>query len=352
MNLTTLAVLCGAGLDLLTGDPHWFCHPVRLIGLLITGLEKLLWAVYPKTKRGERAAGVCLVILTLTAVGAAAAAILHLADLADLAAWKAGIYPRPEEAVLPDAGAAPGEGLPVFHFLAEVLMTCTLLAARSLHDEAFKVMKILQEGDLAGARSAVSMIVGRDTEKLTEEGVAKAAVETVAENTSDGVVAPLFFLALGGPVLGWLYKAVNTMDSMVGYRNDRYRYFGTAAAKLDDAVNFLPSRMAGTAMVLCSKQAGLDRKGAWKIFLRDRRNHASPNSAQTEAAMAGALNVQLAGDAYYFGKLVKKKTIGDPVRRIAPEDIRSACRLMYFASAFIMVILVLIRIIAAEFLCR
>lgn len=321
---TTCAILAGCGLDLLLGDPHFLYHPVRLIGLLISALEKALRKAFPKTKGGEKAAGFFLVIFTLFFTALGSALLLRLAEM----------------------------GGSIVHFLVKALMVYSLLAARSLRDESMKVYRKLKAGDLPGARKAVSMIVGRDTEKLTEEGVAKAAVETVAENASDGVIAPLFFLALGGPVLGWLYKAVNTMDSMVGYRNDRYRYFGTAAAKLDDAVNFLPSRMAGIAMVLCSKQAGLDRKGAWKIFLRDRRNHASPNSAQTEAAMAGALNVQLAGDAYYFGKLVKKKTIGDPVRRIAPEDIRSACRLMYFASAFIMVILVLIRIIAAEFLCR
>lgn len=334
INLTTAAILCGGGLDLLVGDPHWFYHPVRLIGLLITGLEKGLRAVFPKTKRGERAGGVCLVILTLAATGGLAFLFLKLADLADAALF--------------GAGKGPG----VFHFLAETVAGCTLLAARSLHDESTRVLKALEGGSLEDARKAVSMIVGRDTERLTAEGVAKAAVETVAENTSDGVIAPLFYLAVGGPVLGWLYKAVNTMDSMVGYKNDRYQYFGTAAAKLDDAVNFLPSRIAGLGMVLCSKWVGLNRKGAWKIFCRDRRNHASPNSAQTEAAMAGALGVQLAGDAWYFGKLVKKKTIGDPIREVQPSDIRLANRLMYSVSLLIMVILLIIRTFVALFFCR
>ena len=175
------------------------------------------------------------------------------------------------------------------------------------------------------------MIVGRDTRELTEEGVTKAAVETVAENTSDGVVAPLMFLAIGGPVAGWMYKAVNTMDSMVGYRNDRYRYFGTAAARLDDVLNFLPARLSGILMVLCANAAGLDSRNAWRIFRRDRKRHASPNSAQTEAAMAGALRIQLAGDASYFGKVVKKPTLGDPIRKVEAEDIRRANRLMFLS---------------------
>ena len=161
--------------------------------------------------------------------------------------------------------------------------------------------------------------------------MAKAAVETVAENSSDGVVAPLIFLAVGGPVLGFFYKAVNTLDSMVGYKNDRYLYFGRFSAKLDDILNFIPSRISGLLLVAASPLAGLDFKGAWRIFKRDRKNHASPNSAQTEAAAAGALGVQLAGDAYYFGKLYKKPTIGDAQRPVEYEDIRRVNRLMYAA---------------------
>ena len=204
-----------------------------------------------------------------------------------------------------------------------------------------KVYAALEEGDLPKARKAVSMIVGRDTQKLTEEGVAKAAVETVAENSSDGVIAPLLFLALGGPALGFFYKAVNTLDSMVGYKNDTYLYFGRFSAKLDDVLNFIPSRISGLLLVLASPLAGLSMEGAWKIFRRDRRNHASPNSAQTEAAVAGALGVQLAGDAYYFGKLYKKPTIGDPLRPVEYEDIRRVNRLMYAAVCLALVLAVL-----------
>ena len=300
---TTLAILAGCGLDLLLGDPHRVYHPVRLIGLLIRGLERGLRAVLPYNKEGERIAGSFLAVLVPSVTGAVCWLLLFLAARAGT----------------------------VVHFLIMTLMCYSLLAGRALSDESMKVYQKLKEGDLEGAREAVSMIVGRDTRELTAEGVTKAAVETVAENTSDGVVAPLMFLAIGGPVAGWMYKAVNTMDSMVGYRNDRYRYFGTAAARLDDVLNFLPARVSGILMVLCANAAGLDSRNAWRIFRRDRKRHASPNSAQTEAAMAGALRIQLAGDASYFGKVVKKPTLGDPIRKVEAEDIRRANRLMFLS---------------------
>ena len=216
-------------------------------------------------------------------------------------------------------------------FLVESAMCWSIFASGSLRDAAGEVGIALSESLDAG-RKAVAMIVGRDTERLTEEGVIKATVETVAENLSDGVIAPLVFTALGGAAGGYFYKTVNTMDSMVGYRNDRYRYFGTGAARLDDVCNFLPARLTALLMILLSGVCGLDRRGAWRVFRRDRYCHASPNSAQTESAMAGALGIQLGGDAWYFGQLHKKKTIGDSLRPVEPADIPSAILLMTVVS--------------------
>ena len=221
---------------------------------------------------------------------------------------------------------------------AEMIMCYAVLAARSLQTESMKVYDALQTDGLEAGRKAVSMIVGRDTQNLDEKGVTKAAVETIAENFSDGVVAPMFYMILGGTVAGYFYKAVNTMDSMVGYKNEKYLYFGRAAAHLDDIVNYIQARISALVMIGASFLMKLDGPNAWKIFIRDRHNHASPNSAQTEAVAAGALDVMLAGDAYYFGQLYHKKTIGDDIRPIEVNDIRVMNRLMY-ASAWITLVL-------------
>lgn len=235
-------------------------------------------------------------------------------------------------------GYAPQLGI-----AAESFMCYQILATKSLKTESDKVYQALQKEGLVAARKAVSMIVGRDTKDLTEEGVTKAAVETVAENTSDGVIAPLFYLMIGGAVSGFAYKAVNTMDSMVGYKNDRYLYFGTAAAKLDDAVNYIPARISAYLMILASAVAGMDWRNAVKIYKRDRYNHKSPNAAQTESVMAGALDVQLAGNAWYFGKLYEKPTIGDARRPVEPQDIRRSHKLLYATAVLAVVIMGAVR---------
>mgnify|MGYP000671251609 FL=1 len=315
MWLTLAALLTGYVLDLIFGDPRQIYHPIRIIGNLIAVLEKGIRKVFPKTSKGELAGGTVLVVLVVLICTAVPAALLGLA------AW---IHP-------------------VVYWLLASFWCWQILATKSLKTESMKVYAPLKEGDLPAARRAVAMIVGRDTERLTEEGVAKAAVETVAENTSDGIVAPLIFLALGGPALGFFYKAVNTMDSMVGYKNERYLYFGRTAARLDDMLNFLPSRISAWLMILAATILGMDGKNAKRIYLRDRKNHASPNSAQTEAVMAGALRVQLAGDAWYFGELYKKPTIGDPFRAVEPEDIVRANRLMYLTSALALAVCVILR---------
>lgn len=315
MWLTLAALLTGYVLDIIFGDPRQIYHPIRIIGNLIAVLEKGIRKVFPKTSRGELAGGTVLVVLVVLICTAVPAALLGLA------AW---IHP-------------------VVYWLLASFWCWQILATKSLKTESMKVYAPLKEGDLPAARRAVAMIVGRDTERLTEEGVAKAAVETVAENTSDGIVAPLIFLALGGPALGFFYKAVNTMDSMVGYKNERYLYFGRTAARLDDVLNFLPSRISAWLMILAAAFLGMDGKNAKRIYLRDRRNHASPNSAQTEAVMAGALRVQLAGDAWYFGELYKKPTIGDPFRAVEPEDIVRANRLMYLTSALALAVCGILR---------
>ena len=226
-----------------------------------------------------------------------------------------------------------------FSFLLACVFCWQLLAAKSLRTESLKVEKALEEEGLEAGRRAVSMIVGRDTRDLTEEGVIKAAVETVAENTSDGVTAPLFYMILAGPLGGFAYKAVNTMDSMVGYKNEKYQYFGTCAARLDDAAGFIPARLSALFMTAAAFLAGYDGRNAWRILKRDRKNHKSPNAAHTEAVMAGALDVQLAGDAWYFGKLVRKPFIGDGIRPIERQDIRRACRLEYATALLQLLVL-------------
>ena len=292
------ALLLGFCIDLLLGDPRWLYHPVQAIGWLIVKLEPPLRRAFPDSDRGQVRAGVALVILVVGITGLVSGGVL----------W--GLH-----RLHPMAG-----------FAGEVILCWLILAAKSLRTESMKVVRALENGTLDDGRRAVSMIVGRDTEHLSEEEVLKAAVETVAENASDGILAPLLFAAVLGPVGGLCYKAVNTMDSMVGYKNDRYLYFGRAAAKLDDVLNFLPARISGFLMAAAAC-LGFDGKNAFRIFFRDRKNHASPNSAHTEAACAGALGLQLGGTHDYFGKPVVKPTIGDELRPVTRGDVAAANRL-------------------------
>lgn len=301
MRWSLYALLIGFGIDLILGDPHGLPHPVVWIGKLISFLEKTLRKAFPATARGERLAGGVLWLITASVSAGAAWGILWLCMRVH----------------------------PFLRLAAESLLCWQALAVKSLRDESMKVFSALRTGDLERARRAVSMIVGRDTRRLDEKGVARAAVETVAENTSDGVVAPLLFLALGGAPLGFFYKAVNTMDSMLGYVEPPYQNIGRIPARMDDVMNFIPARLSALLMLAAGTLLGMDGKNGWKIFRRDRYRHASPNSAQTESVCAGLLGLRLAGDAWYHGVLHEKPFIGDPLREIEAEDIPRACRLLY-----------------------
>lgn len=322
------AFFLGYILDLLIGDPWNIPHPIRWIGNFISRLdhkfmdpvmesldgkerEESLEAAARNPKR-ETALGVLTVLLVLVVTTVITGSVLFFSY------W---VHP-------------------VFGVVIETILTCYILAARSLEKESMKVYDALTEGSLADARNAVSMIVGRDTAHLNEDGVARAAVETVAENTSDGVIAPLLYTCIGGPMLGMIYKAINTMDSMIGYHNPRYEYFGSTAAQLDDIVNFLPARISAIVMIVAASLMGKEYSGvnAWRIFWRDRFHHKSPNSAQTESVCAGALGLRLAGDASYFGKIVHKPYIGDAIKAIEPADIPRSCRLMLVTELLVVLL--------------
>lgn len=313
IELHMIAFLLGFVLDLLLGDPHFMPHPVKLMGRGIAFFDKK-WNVCSdeeKLKKGKWLVGI---MLFLTAV--VSFFLLFMSYYINT----------------------------IVGVAVEAVMTYQVIALKSLKTESMKVYKALDSGDVEKARYAVSMIVGRDTSVLDEEGIAKAAVETVAENTSDGVVAPLIYTAILGPVGGMLYKCINTCDSMIGYKSEKYLYFGRTAAKLDDVVNFLPARISAFLMIFASFFLGKEfsTKDAYRIYKRDRFCHASPNSAQTESVVAGALGLKLAGNAVYFGKLVEKPTIGDEKRSIEAKDIVRANQLLYMTSVILMLILMLV----------
>ncbi len=309
-------VIIGFLLDAVFGDPYNMPHPIRLIGNLISKLDKLLY----RDDTSERQKFIRGMILALTVIVLSAVCPLIILIIC----YRINIY----------AGV-----------IVQGVMCYYLIAAKCLKTESMKVYSAIEKDDTEGARYAVSMIVGRDTDRLDRNGIIKAAVETVAENTSDGVTAPLFYMIIGGAVLGFVYKAVNTMDSMIGYKNDKYMYFGRFAAKLDDILNYIPARLTAVFMIIAAFISGDNGRNAFKIWRRDRRKHKSPNSAQTEAVCAGALEIQLAGDAYYFGKLLKKDTIGDDLRPIENEDIKRANVLMYVTSVLMPAVMMLIIVV-------
>lgn len=306
-----MPIIIGFVIDSFIGDPYNLPHPIRLIGRLISKLEKFI----RKRFRNLHAGGVFLALTVIFISAVVPFFILYFYYRLNI----------------------------IFGILIEGIFCYYLIAPKCLRNESMKVYSAIKIKDTEKARKAVSMIVGRDTQCLDESGIIKAAVETVAENTSDGVTAPIMYMSLGGAVFGFIYKAVNTMDSMIGYKNDKYINLGRFAAKLDDAFNFIPSRLTAAVMILSAYILGMNGKNAFRIWKRDRRKHASPNSAQTEAVCAGALEIRLAGDAYYFGKLHKKEYIGDDIRPIENDDIRRANKLMYCTSIIVLIVSVSIR---------
>ena len=317
--MTLYAILIGFLLDLLLGDPRWLPHPVVAMGKAISWLEKRLRGLFSSTESGEQWAGRVLVIVLVVGVGGLSFATLYVCSLVH----------------------------PFLRLSVESIMCYQILATKELWRQSMNVFEALKLEDpfkrLSDARHALARIVGRDTQILDEEGIAKATVETVAENTNDGVVAPLVFLAIGGAPLGMIYKAINTMDSMIAYKNDTYLQFGRAAAHLDDAANYIPARFAALCMILAAPLSGLSLKHAWQIWRRDARNHTSPNAAQTESVAAGALGVQLGGDAIYQGERVEKPTIGDGKRVIEPVDIIRVDGLMLVTSLLALIVCAVLR---------
>lgn len=305
-----LSIYAAFALDYIAGDPYWFPHPVRLIGIYITKFEECARKI-AKNKTGLLISGV---LLTFSAVIFSYIAAWMLLNLA----YSINTY---------------------LYYAINILLLYICISARCLSFEGMKIFRALVRGDIEGGRRLLSFIVGRDTENLSESEIARGAVETIAENTSDGVVAPLFYMFIGGAPMAMAYKAINTLDSMVGYKNDKYIYFGWASARLDDIANFIPARLTGLLMVAASVFLKFDYVESFRVLKRDCMKHSSPNSGYPESAAAGALNIQLGGINYYFGKPVVKPVIGNLGRTIISEDIEKAIKLMYVSSAEALIIL-------------
>ena len=306
MNL--LSIYTGYALDLIIGDPYSFPHPVRYIGKLISIVEKQIRKITSSDK-GLKIAGFFLWFIVVGATFGITTLILQLFKFNK-----------------------------VIYFIVNTILIYTTLATKCLKDESVKIYKVLKTGDLEKSRIQLSYIVGRDTTNLNEKEIVRATVETVAENTVDGIIAPLFYGFIGGAPLAMAYKAVNTLDSTVGYKNDKYYYLGFASAKIDDIANYIPARLGVILLPLGSLFTGFNFKDALKIGIRDRKNHKSPNCAFSEGAVAGALGIQLGGTNVYFGKEVYKPTIGDKTREIEIEDIVRTNKIMYSSSIISIII--------------
>lgn len=313
--MTLVAVVCGFILDLFFGDPLWMPHPICLIGNLIGFLEKKLRKIAGDDSSNLLVAGFSLVVIILTFSFVVPYYILVLAK--SISPWLA--------------------------FVVETIMFYQIFAIKSLKDESEKVYDKLIHSTIEQARIQLSWIVGRDTAELSKEEVTKGTIETIAENTADGVIAPMFFMIIGGAPLAFLYKGINTMDSMVGYKNEQFLYFGRCAARLDDIANFIPARISAFFMIVATVVLNYNYKNAIKIFLRDRYKHLSPNSAQTESVVAGALGITLGGGHYYFGKFVPKEVMGDEINKVRFEDIKKTNKIMYASSAIGLLIFFIIK---------
>lgn len=311
------SIFLGFVIDWCIGDPYCIPHPVVWVGKGISKSEKLLRKIFPQTSKGELKGGIVIAVLIPVMSFFISSLILFVAYKISFVLW----------------------------FILNTFWAYQIPASRCLCKESKKVYNALKEKDLSESRKLLSWLVGRDTSNLTEEEVTKACVETVAENTSDGITAPLLYMIIGGVPLGFFYKAVNTLDSMIGYRNEKYEYFGKASATLDDIMNWLPSRICGIFMIISAWMLKLDFRQSFKVFKRDRKNHLSPNSAQTESAVAGALGIQLGGTHIYFGKTVEKPTIGDNKRKAEPDDIIRTNQIMAVTSILSMILFGVIRLL-------
>ncbi len=311
--MTVLQISAAYVADLFFGDPPGYPHPVRLIGRTISFLEKQIFR-WARTPWMQRLSGVILAATVVSGAGICTWVIIRIA----------------------------GWVHPAFSSLIIIFFAYTTLATRNLYDEAGKVIKVLEQGDVALARKQLGFLVGRDTAHLDEEEICRALIETVSENTSDGIVAPLFYLLIGGPPLAMAYKALNTLDSMVGYRNDRYRYLGWASARGDDLANLIPSRLTALSFILSSFILRKNWTGAWRVTWRDGRKNPSPNSGYPEAAMAGALGVQLGGKNFYFGRVEEKPLIGEPKRSIDRNVAKESLHLMMVNSLLAVIVTILV----------